>query len=292
MKQVDGNVSPTSSTAAAVTRPLCDSAIIQAGASVSVPWPGDIQLQYSLNSVNQAKRLFENSARPNLDIRYNNPQMINGQQHATNVSIDCNSGVYLSAVKPALQAISKGWQTEVSSTLITCADISDRSEMSGRKVSTKLTLFLTENRNISSKYKVVLHFYHTSSTLQAQGTSILPCGTSSPVWLVKNFLEPLANKHANQNSVAIDAINTDIRQSQLSMFMCGLCKASINPRASHPKDQELSCTNCGKLFHKKCTDRKKTTANWKKSPWYCHECVLGPQPQLPTPDLTSAASRF
>lgn len=74
------------------------------------------------------------------------------------------------------------------------------------------------------------------------------------------------------------------------MFMCNLCKVAINPSASHPKDQELSCTKCGKLYHKKCTDRRKTTANWRKSPWYCHECVLGPQPQLPIPDHIVAAN--
>lgn len=78
--------------------------------------------------------------------------------------------------------------------------------MSGRKVSTKLTLYLTENAAPSSKYKVVLQFYHTSSTLQAQGSSVLSCGTSSPVWLVKHFLEPLAAMHVTQNGDAIDLI--------------------------------------------------------------------------------------
>ena len=60
--------------------------------------------QYSLNSVNQARRLFENSSRPAIDIRYSNHQTILGCQHPTNVSIDCNSGVYLSAAKLALEA--------------------------------------------------------------------------------------------------------------------------------------------------------------------------------------------
>ena len=188
----------------------------------------------------------------------------------------------MSAVKPALEAISKGWQAEVSSTLITFDDKSDRSEMSGRKVSTKLTLFLTENSATSSKNKVVLHFYHTSSTLQAQCSSLLSCGISSPVWRVKNFLEPLATAHAYRNSAEIEAINSNIRQS--ASFTCGFCRDQINPTATHPKDQELSCNKCGKLFHKKCTDRKKTTANWKRNPWYCQDCFLPPQSNHSLPD--------
>ena len=207
--------------------------------------------------------------------------MINGRQQPTNVSIDCNSGVYLSAVKPALEAITVGWQAEISSTTVFCDEISPRSDISGRRVCTKLVLYLTENLNPSVKCKVVLHFYHTSCTVQVQGSSPLLCGTSSPVWLVKHFLEPLATTHAAQNSASIEEINSEIRES--AVFECGHCKSQISPTASHPKDQELCCSRCGKFFHKRCTDRRKTTANWKRTPWYCCDCVLGPhvdpQPQ-------------
>ena len=175
--QVDGNVSPVST----ITAPgilsggtLSDPAIISAGAGIN--------FQYTINSVIQTKRLFENSTRPALDIRYSNPQTINGHQHHTSVSVDGNSGVYMSSVKPALESISEGWQTEVLSTLLTCDNILDRCEMSGRKVFTKLTLYLTENLRPSVKNKVVVHFYHTSSTVLAQGSSVLSCGKSSPVW--------------------------------------------------------------------------------------------------------------
>ena len=176
----------------------------------------------------------------------------------------------MSAVKPALEAITTGWQTEIFSTVITCDEISPRCDMSGRKVCTKLVLYLIENKKISVKSKVVLHFYHTSSTLQAQGSSLLTCGTNSPVWLVKHFLEPLAAMHSAQNSLQIEAINNTIRQA--TTFPCGGCNDPINPTASLPKDQELSCSKCRKLFHKRCTDRRKTTANWRKSPWYCLGC--------------------
>ena len=159
--------------------------------------------------------------------------------------------------------------------------------MSGRKVSIKLTLCLTENSATSSKYKVVLHFYHTSSTLQAQGSSLLSCGTSSPVWLVKHFLEPLAVSHSTRNSAEIEAINRNIRQSAL--FTCGVCRDNINPTAAHPKDQELSCSKCGKLYHKKCTDQRKTTANWKKNPWYCQ--ASGLYPPHPTSPHSSRSGR-
>ena len=64
------------------------------------------------------------------------------------------------------------------------------------------------------------------------------------------------------------------------MYMCSSCNSQINPTALNPKDQELSCSKCENLFHKKCTNRKKTTANWRKTPWYCASCILGTQTVL------------
>ena len=244
--------------------------------------PGHMQLLYTLNPENQSKRLLENSSRHGIQIRYNNPQKIQGQQHPTNVSLDCNSGVYISAVKPALEAISEGWQTNVKSIQIQCEGMSTRLDMSGRKVQTKLTLYLTEQTSVTRRCKVVLHFYHTSNTVQVQGSSLLSCGTNAPVWLVKHFIEPLATVHANQNKAAIDVINSSIRQSETRE--CNHCNIIINPSARFARDQELLCSKCGKVFHKKCTDRRSTTANWKKSPWYCGDCIIGTdQSQLTTP---------
>ena len=37
------------------------------------------------------------------------------------------------------------------------------------------------------------------------------------------------------------------------------------------------CSKSGLLYHKKCTDRRGSTANWKKQPWYCQTCLLGSQ---------------
>ena len=274
--QVDGNVSPPSlsSTPGLPKRDIADHAIISAGGSNTsfIPSP---HFQYTLNSVNQTKRLLENTNRDAFTIRYNAPQIFKGRQLPTNVSVDCNTGAYLSAVKPALEAITCGWQTEILSTVITCEDKIDRTEMSGRKVSTKLVLYLTENSVPSVKCKVVLHFYHTSSTLQAQGSSLLTSGMTSPVWLIKNFLEPLATAHVNRNKETIAQINSNIVEASL---ICKHCNEKINPAASRPKDQELTCSKCGQLYHKRCTDRNRTTANWKKTPWYCQPCMLGHQP--------------
>ena len=250
-----------------------------------------LQLQYTLNPANQAKRLYENTDRPSLDIRYNNPQTIQGRQHPTNVTIECNSGVYLAAVKPGLEAISKGWQTQVSQTLISCDDLTPRKDMSGRLVCTKLVLYLTERSNPTTRCRTVLHFYHTSCTVQVQGSSLLSCGTCSPVWLTKHFLEPLALKHTNQNKDEIESINANIRQSATST--CSHCHTQLNPAAFHPKDQEISCSKCKALFHKKCTDRKKSTGNWRKSPWFCQSCILDTHAQGPLqpPDQTTQLSQ-
>ena len=129
----------------------------------------NMQYSYILNQAEQSKRLLGNTERPSYAIRQNNFQTIGGRKHPTSVSMDFNSGVYLSAVKPALQTISDGWSTTVLSTLIECKEVSDRREMSGRKVCTKLVLILTEKKSSEKQGKVVVHFYHTSNTLQVQG---------------------------------------------------------------------------------------------------------------------------
>ena len=271
LMQVDGNMTLSN---------LSDPAIVSAGSScTSLTNQMTPQYNYTLNSVNQTKRLFENSSRPPIDIRYSNPMTINGHSHPTNVSIDFNSGVYLSAVKPALDKITAGWQLEILSTLIQCEEVSPRSDISGRKVCTKMVLYLRENHTPSQRAKVVLHFYHTSNSLQVQGSQVMSTGVSSPVWLVTHFLEPLASSHATQHAATIDAINDHI---QTRVFQCKSCELPLNPAASNPKDQQLACNKCQNLFHKKCTDRKKTTANWRRNPWYCTECITGPQVSIPT----------
>jgi uncharacterized C2H2 Zn-finger protein len=75
--QVDGNVSLPAEN---IFNKLSDPAIISAGGAVSNPGPG-VQLPYTLNSVNQARRIFENTSRPVLNICYNNPQMTDGHHH-------------------------------------------------------------------------------------------------------------------------------------------------------------------------------------------------------------------
>ena len=272
LMQVDGNMTLTN---------LSDPAIISAGSSstsLANQKTPTVQYNYRLNSVNQTRRLFENTSRPPSEIRYSNPQTINGKSHPTNVSIDCNSGVYLSSVKPALERIAPGWQRELLNTLIQCDEVSPRSEASGRLVCTKLVLYLTESTNPMQRSKTVLHFYHTSNSVQVQGSQVMSTGVTTPVWLVTNFLEPLASNHATQNASTIDAINQHIQHS--STFNCGSCKSPLNPSASNPKDQELPCSRCKNLFHKKCTDRRKTTANWRKTPWYCSACITGSQESL------------
>ena len=159
---------------------------------------------------------------------------------------------------------------------MTCGDLTDMKDMSGRKVCTRLSLYLEEHSCPGVSSKVTLHFYHTSCTVQAQGSSLMSCGTCSPVWLVNNLIEPLVTSHSKQNHVEIDTINTCIRQNTTTLC-CSLCQDKINPNSTHPRDQELACSNCGRIYHKKCTDRKKTPGNWRKAPWYCQGCILGPQ---------------
>jgi hypothetical protein len=189
--------------------------------------------------------------------------------------MDFNAGVYLSAVKPVLEKIAEGWQLELNNTMIVCREVFNRNDISGRKVCTKLVMFLTENLHPAVRTKVVLHFYHTSNALQIQDSHVMSTGDISPVWLAVNLLQPLAAAHSSEQTSTINAINANIQQSRT--FSCRSCNLAIDPAAANPKDQEVSCCKCKNLFHKKCTDRRKSTANWRKTPWYCSACIAGSQ---------------
>ena len=129
---------------------------------------------------------------------------------------------------------------------------------------------------------VTLHFYHTSNTIQVQGSTIMPEGISSAAWLVKYFLEPLAQNFMATNSDTIASINSSIING--GQVSCDSCKEDINPSANIPKDRTLVCDKCGKVYHKKCTDRRRLTQNWSKKPWFCQSS----QPRLPQQGRTSS----
>ena len=88
--------------------------------------------------------------------------------------------------------------------------------------------------------------------------------------MVEYFVKPLVKQHQDLNMPLIENINAEI----LSEKSCNSCYLSINSAASNPKDQSLHCNRCNKVFHKKCTDRIKSKANWRRQPWFCQHCIL------------------
>ena len=253
----------------------------------------NLNYAYAINEGNQSRRLLTNANKSPMNATYNDYKILNGKKHATNVNVEFNAGLYLSAIKPALQVIHEGWKLDVHGTTISCLKISDRSDKSKNLlVCTQLTLSLTNLYENISASKVFLHLYHTDNKIQVQGSSILS-NVSTPVWMVEHFLQPLADQHLASQSQIINDLNHDILYSnheespqsnnisekekripsKTQNFSCGLCKSRLDPFASNPKDQTLSCDKCNRLYHKKCTDRRKTRANWKKA-WFCQYCIL------------------
>ena len=150
-----------------------------------------------------------------------------------------------------------------------CDEVSDRKELSGRKVCTKLVIYIVSSHDLIERRKVVIHFYHTSNTLQAQGKNVMDSNISAPEWPIEHFIKPLLVIHMEENKTSISKVNSTI---QHSTYNCGSCNIALNPSASTAKDQGLLCNKCGRMFYKKCTDRRKWTNNWRKIPWTCSLC--------------------
>ena len=171
----------------------------------------DLCFDFQLNEQNQSKRLVENAQKTAFSVSYKDTRNLNGKTLPTSASIECNAGVYVTAIKPALEAIHEGWEKEILGTTLNCIKVSNRFDNSDRLVGTQITLNL-QPRNSHQSAKVVLHFYHTSTStsLLVQGAKLMPEGISSATWFVQFFIEPLACLHISENDEAIRNINTNI----------------------------------------------------------------------------------
>ena len=278
--QVDGNNTLPNSSSGSILD--IDPAIVSvAGTSQNLNRSSSVQdlsFNFDLNAQNQTKRLVENAARSPFKITYNNFRTLNGQFLPTNASIQCNAGVYVTAVKPALEAVHEGWNRDIANTTIRCVKVSNRFDQSDHLVSTQIIFNLQPKNSSASASKPVLHFYHTSNSLQAQGSKLMPEGISSATWIVQFFLEPLANLHISENNGAINNLNRNIlngaARASSSDPKCGQCAGKVKPNTLSVKDQSIDCHKCRKTFHKKCTDRRQMKSNWRRNPWYCQTCIL------------------
>ena len=68
----------------------------------------DLCFDFQLNEQNQSKRLVENAQKTAFSVSYKDTRNLNGKTLPTSASIECNAGVYVTAIKPALEAILEG----------------------------------------------------------------------------------------------------------------------------------------------------------------------------------------
>ena len=240
--------------------------------------PQDLTFNYSLNAENQANRLIKGAHRPPMSVTYNNFQTINDVQCALNATIECNSGVYLTAIKPALQAVTLDWSIEIDQWAVLCTMVSNRQDSTGMHlVNTQLKLSITSKEQDSAiSHQITLHFYHTNDKILIQSSSIMSPGISAAAWLVKRFIEPLATEHVANHQHSIDEVNSAILSSSVSSgdLVCSSCASKILSTACKAKDQPLGCIKCNRTFHKKCTNRSGArSSNWNKDPWICPDCT-------------------
>ena len=271
---------------------------------------GSITYNYALNSQNQTRRLVAGALKEPLSITFNDFKTINNIRYAFNANIECSSGVYLAAIKPVLQTVTTDWTAVVGDWRISCTNVSPRHDSTNQHlVCTQLALIVVprdeQEAGGSSPHNLTVHFYHTKDKIQVQGSTIISPGLSSPAWLVKHLIEPMAARHITSNQQTIHQINNDIITSvSNTVLTCHSCYQNIDPSAAKVRDQPLTCKNCEKRFHKKCTDRSSSKGgSWNKDPWLCSLCSLsvvlpqevqssGPpcietQPQIPAPTVPS-----
>ena len=282
IQQVDGNVSLLDDSTATVTLPE--------PISRRYSHTSDLTYNYTLNSNNQSRRMLQNALKPPIAITYNNLQSINNVNHALNAIVECSSGVYLTAIKPALMEVTDTWSANVANHVITCSNVSDRNDNNKRHlVCTQLTLHVKPKvmQGEDNIHNLTLHFYHTKDKVLIQSSTVMSPGMSAAKWLVKFFIEPLADNHIATNQQTIEQVNNAIISSVTSRgFSCSFCTRTIDPAAPQVKDLPLTCDKCKRMCHKKCSDRSGDRGSkWNKKPWLCPSCsqssILSLAPALP-----------
>ena len=166
----------------------------------------DLTYNYSVNTHNQTRRLLTSAQKPPMSVTSNNFEVVDNIPYAFNVNVECNSGVYMKAIKPVLEAVNTEWVLKVDNWSVTCSKVSNRQDNTGRHLlCTVLTLAMTDDdlQGASQSHKVTLHFYHTKDKIQVQSSGILSPGTGAASWLVRNVIEPLVSDHiaANRESI-------------------------------------------------------------------------------------------
>ena len=269
--QMDGNDSIMSDLSGTT------SCSIPANASGTVSHVQDMTYNYSLNPDNQTRRLVNSAVKSPISVTYNNVRIIDNVRHSLNANIECNSGLYLTAIKPILEQITDKWSVDVGDFELTCSKVSPRKDNMGRHlVCTQLYLHIRlKDQQQSTSHNITMHFYHTKSKILIQSSSIMSPGISAGSWLVKKFIEPLVDRHIATNSHAITEVNNAIISSVTSQTQsCPHCHRSIDPTVTMVKELPLCCNKCSNMYHKKCTDRRGVKGtNWNKSPWICPICV-------------------
>ena len=226
-----------------------------------IPYPGtssdNLIYNYSLNTENQTRRLVENASKPPIKVSHKNPKLVDGVEYATDVIIECSSGLYLTAIKPTLESVDVGWRTEVLDWIITCNNLSNRNDNQKQHLlCTQLSLTLSNKNLPESSHKATLHFYHTQDKIQIQGSSILSPGVTSATWLSSNLIEPLAAAHIATNQESIIRMNEAILASAHgTSHSCTGCSSIIQSNSKLVRDQPMTCGRCGNPFHKRCTNK-------------------------------------
>ena len=125
---------------------------------------------YQINQEKQVERLVQNTTKLPITIVSNSFKTVQGVQIATNVNAIFNAGVYLAAVKPALEAIHPDWNTVIGEHRIICSDISDRTDRSkALLVCTQVSLKISHKNDSQTSTKGVLNLYHIDDKVQVQG---------------------------------------------------------------------------------------------------------------------------
>jgi hypothetical protein len=178
---------------------------------------------------------------------YNSPKVAEGITYYENINFICNTGVYLTAIKPVLETIHEGWKTEVGGFCISCEKLSamlDKTKT--HNVCTQLVLIIMNKQQMSTTFKAVLHFYHTDDKVQVQGSKLISPGITSAMWILKHLIEPLGASHLSSNQESIKEINTAILCSNVQV--CGYCTHQLLPGATNVRDQPIFCSRFRQLI--------------------------------------------
>ena len=185
--------------------------------------------------------------------------VVNVNNADENCTIKCSSGFYIQVAKSCFTTLDTTTVFSFSNVSISISKVTISRDLKGSEANRLLHFnFAHQKENLGG---VAVHLYHSTRTIQVQGSHPMPGGSKAALWFVNNVVIKKFKEQAKSKKYAIRNFNETVQRSNSPFNIqeppsnsCHSCKLVFNL-----KSKPSYCTICSNYLHKTCLkDHNKT----------------------------------